>query len=132
MVYPENKVILRRTRNFAEQQATFGPLIEWFQGFVTCRYYGTLSSRGIRFYVSILTCVLIHPSHQNVHVMQVRVLLPVRVMSLVVACLLIFRLLRMDCMSRLFSNPFGVYKTDWSYRLGESDLCFVKYFFHSF
>ena len=44
-----------RDRNFALQQATYGPLKELLQGFLTCKERGTLFTRGIGFNVPLLT-----------------------------------------------------------------------------
>ena len=51
----ENEGILDRDRNFALQQATYGPLKEFLQGFLTCKEGGTLFTRGIGFNVPNLT-----------------------------------------------------------------------------
>ena len=50
-----NEDILDRDRNFALQQATYGPLKELLQGFLTCKERGTLFTRGIGFNVPNLT-----------------------------------------------------------------------------
>ena len=44
-----------RDRNFALQQATYGPFKELLQGFLTCKERGTLFTRGIGFNVPLLT-----------------------------------------------------------------------------
>ena len=53
----ENEGILDRDRNFALQQATYGPLKELLKGFLTCKERGTVTlfTRGIGFNVPLLT-----------------------------------------------------------------------------
>ena len=51
----ENEGLLDWDRNFALQQATYGPLKELLQGFLTCKERGILFTRDIGFIVPILT-----------------------------------------------------------------------------
>ena len=69
-----------RDRNFALQQATYEPLKELLQGFLTCKERGTLFTRGIKFNVPLLTgrdCELDHPAQPNGRPTSASVLLPV-------------------------------------------------------
>ena len=50
-----NSGFFDRNRNFAWQQATYGPMKECLQGFLTYKERGTLLTRSIRFNVPILT-----------------------------------------------------------------------------
>ena len=55
MIELENEGILDMDRNFALQQATYGPLKKLLQGFLMCKECGTLLTRGIGFNVPIIT-----------------------------------------------------------------------------
>ena len=67
-------------RNFAMQNATYEPIKELLQNFITHSESGTFSKRGIGFNVPLLTgrgCVLVHPAKPNGRPTLTRVLLPV-------------------------------------------------------